>query len=60
MSQLGSRSVIIVRFKERGRIPKVFKAATLAISEDHLILLDSEGELVAYFLFELVDTLIHV
>jgi hypothetical protein len=55
-----NRSAIIVRFKERGVSPKVFQGASPAISEDHVILLDSEGELIAFYLFELVDTLIQV
>ncbi len=60
MLQPGNRSAIIVRFKERGVSPKVFHGASPAISEEHVMLVDSEGELLAFYLFELVDTLIQV
>jgi hypothetical protein len=60
MLQLRRRSAIIVRFKEARINARVVQAANAAICEDQLVLLDSEGELVAYFPFELVEALIKV
>jgi hypothetical protein len=49
------QKVFVVRFKPLGMKTQSFEATSAAIHEEHLVLLNSKGKLVALFLFDIVE-----
>jgi hypothetical protein len=50
------QKVFVVRFKPLGMKMQSFEAARAVINDEHLVLLNAKGKLVALFLFNVVES----
>jgi hypothetical protein len=56
LETLEQEKLFIVRFEPTGMKPQTFLASSAEIHGEHLVLMNSQGKLVAMFLFEVVQS----